>query len=243
MISTIEEIHYWPVRDIDYAPYFQEVQPNGKTLSEKEREKFIAIIDDVVSRYISGFPMIKQELERISDIHDDYHILSRVVNSMSLFVLMTMTDMMIASKYFLKADKDYERRYMRGKLRVLQNEGFKKLYGFKEKSILESEWMRLKPFIDRFPVLIQEQYRKITSYLDIYSKSSSWWKRDRDLETHLDAEDLFISRQEEINESKVMMDSMKLYETLDAVNVFLTNAHACITNYAVKKYFEGEIKE
>ena len=134
MISTIEEIHYWPVRDIDYAPYFQEVQPNGKTKKEKEREKFIAIIDDVVSRYISGFPMIKQELERISDINDDYHILSRVVNSMSLFVLMTMTDMMIASKYFLKADKDYERRYMRGKLRVLQNEGFKKLYGFKDKN-------------------------------------------------------------------------------------------------------------
>lgn len=243
MISNTEEFHYWPVRDIDYAPYFQEVQPNGKTLSEKEREGFIAIIDDIVSRYIVGFPMIKQELERISDIHDDYHILSRVVNSMSLFVLMTMTDVMIASKYYLIADKDYERRYMRGKLRVLQNEGFKKLYGFKDKNILESEWMRLRPFIDRFPVLIQKQYREITSYLDAYSKGSSWWKKDRDLETHLEAEDLFISRQEEINESKVIMDSMKLYRTLDAVNMFLTNAHACLTNYTVKKYYDGEITE
>jgi hypothetical protein len=36
----------------------------------------------------------------------------------------------VVSKYFMLAEKDYERRLMRGKLSVILNEGFKKLYGF-----------------------------------------------------------------------------------------------------------------
>ena len=48
---------------------------------------------------------------------------------------------------------------------------------------------------------------------------------------------------EEIIESKVMMDSMKLFNTLLAVNNFLTNVHACLFNYLVTKYRRGELKE
>ena len=55
-------------------------------------------------------------------------------------------------------------------------------------------------------------------------------------------EELYVSRNEEIIESKVMMDSMKLFNTLLAVNHFLTNVHACLFNYLVEKYKRGEMK-
>ena len=59
----------------------------------------------------------------------------------------------------------------------------------------------------------------------------------------MDTEKLYVSRQEEIIESKVMMDSMKLFNTLLAVNLFLTNVHACLFNFLVGKYKRGELKD
>ena len=59
----------------------------------------------------------------------------------------------------------------------------------------------------------------------------------------MDAEKLYESRQNDIVESKVMMDSMKLFNTLLAVNNFLTNVHACLFNYLVEKYKRGELKQ
>ena len=53
----------------------------------------------------------------------------------------------------------------------------------------------------------------------------------------------YKSRQEEIVESKVMMDSMKLFNTLLAVSHFLSNVHACILNFLVGKYRRGELSE
>ncbi len=47
----------------------------------------------------------------------------------------------------------------------------------------------------------------------------------------------------EIEESKEMMETLRLYDALFAVNHFLTNAHACLRNYLVEKYRRGEIKE
>ena len=46
-----------------------------------------------------------------------------------------------------------------------------------------------------------------------------------------------------IDESKEMMETLRLYCALLAVSHFLTNAHACIRNYMIAKYREGEIKE
>ena len=63
------------------------------------------------------------------------------------------------------------------------------------------------------------------------------------METHLDTEELYNSRCELIIESKVMMESLKLYNTLYAVNNFLSNMHSCINNFCVDKYRRGELKE
>lgn len=94
-----------------------------------------------------------------------------------------------------------------------------------------------------FPEIIKRQYQDLTYLLEDQSHISSWWKDERNYETHLDAEKLYKSRQEEIVESKVMMDSLKLFNTLLAVSHFLENVHACLFNFLVGKYRRGELSE
>lgn len=241
MNEDLANIQYSPILDYKYARFFEEVQYNDKTLSDAERKELVAVIDETIAQYSEGLPMMHNILESTRDLHDDYHEIDRTVVSVMQFVLITMIDSMVASKYFLLADGDYDRRFMRGKLMVILNEGFKQLYGFNEKTHKNSEWVRLLPLMERFPKVIKHQFQELTCHLEKHAKSSSWWKEERDLETHLDTEKLYVSRQEEIIESKVMMDSMKLFNTLLAVNNFLTNVHACLFNFLVTKYKRGEL--
>lgn len=243
MNEDLANIHYSPVWDYKYAQWFEEVQYNGKTLSDVEQKEFVAVIDETIAQYSEGLPLMYDTLESTKNQHDEYHEIDRTVTSVMLFVLMTMIDSMVASKYFILADGDYDRRFMRGKLMVILNEGFKRLYGFDEKTHKKSEWDRLLPIMGHFPEVINRQYQELTFHLEKHAQSSSWWKEERNLETHMDAEKLYASRQEEIVESKVMMDSMKLFNTLLAVNHFLTNVHVCLFNFLVGKYKRGEIKE
>lgn len=156
---------------------------------------------------------------------------------------MTMIDSMVASKYFILADGDYDRRFMRGKLIVILNEGFKKLYGFNKETYKKSEWDRLMPILSHFPERINRQYQELTYHLEKHAKSSSWWREERNLETHLDVKKLYDSRQKEIIESKVMMDSMKLFSSLQAVNSFLYDLHSCLFKYLVGEYKRGDLEE
>ena len=243
MNEDLTNIHYSPIIDYKFTHWFEEVQYNGKTLSDAERNEFVSIIDETIAQYSNGLPLIYNSLESTKDQHDELHEIVHTVASVMLFVLMTMIDSMVASKYFILADGDYDRRFMRGKLMVILNEGFKRLYGFNKETYKKSEWDRLLPLMGHFPETINLQYQELAFLLEKYAKSSPWWKEERDLETHLDAEKLYCSRQEEVVESKVMMDSMKLFNTLLAVNHFLTNVHACIFNFLVGKYKRGEIKE
>ena len=241
MNEDLANIQYAPVWDYKYDRYFEEVKYNGKLLSDAERKEFVFVIDETIAQYSGGLPLMHDTLESIKDQHDDYHEIDRTVVSVMQFVLITMIDSMVASKYFILADSDYDQRFMRGKLMVILNEGFKRLYGFDEKTHKKSEWDRLLPLMGRFPEIINRQYQELTYHLEKHAKSSSWWKEERNLETHMDTEKLYASRQEEIIESKVMMDSMKLFNTLLAVNHFLGNVHTCLYNYLVGKYKCGEI--
>ena len=243
MNEDLANIQYSPIRDYKYSQWFEEIQYNGKTLSDAERKEFVEVIDETMAQYSKGLPMMYDTLESTRDQHDEYHEIDRTVVSVMQFVLITMIDSMVASKFFILADGDYDRRFMRGKLMVILNEGFKRLYGFDDKTHKKSEWDRLLPLLGHFPEVINRQYQELTFHLEKHAKSSSWWKEERNLETHMDTEKLYVSRQEEIIESKVMMDSMKLFNTLLAVNNFLTNVHACLFNYLVNKYRRGELKE
>ena len=246
MISKEEDLSfrtYSPVLNYRYDRWFQSVEYNGRTLNEEEKKEVVKVIDETISDFSSGLPLLSDELKRIDGFIDVYHRICHVVYSVSLFVVMTMCDCMVAGKYFILADTDYDRRFMRGKMKVIFNEGFKKLYGYIEKNKKEAEWFRLLDYIKYFPEDINRQYQDLTSQLEKQSKISSWWKDERDYETHIDSEKLYDSRMVEIEESKEMMETLRLYNALLAVNHFLANAHACLRNYLVEKYQKGEIKE
>ena len=244
MNDNLEIIQYRLIRKYKYSLLFQEVQPNGKTLTNSERAEFVSMIDESINHYSEGLTCAHEALLEGANLHDKYHEINRAVVSVWLFVLITMIDCLVACKSFLIANRDYDRRFMRGKLKVILNEGFKRLYGFGTRAKQIPEWHKLDSFMVYFPEEIKEQYQELNSLLDIHAKSSSWWKDERDLETHLfDAEKLYESRHEEMDESKVMMDSLKLFNALLAVNQFLGNAHTCLYNYLLEKYYRGELKE
>ena len=186
MNEEFADVQYAQIREYKYAQWFNEVQYNGKTLSESECKELISVIDDSIAQYSEGLPLLISILEDIKEQHDDYHEIDRTVVLVCLFVVITMIDSMVAGKYFILADRDYDRRFMRGKLFVILNEGFKKLYGFNEKSHKKSEWGRLLPIIKYFPKEINRQYQELTHLLEKQSHMSSWWKDERNYETHLD---------------------------------------------------------
>ncbi len=244
MITPEEDLSfrtYSPIRNYRYDRWFQQITYNGKTLDENERKELVKVIDETIAIFTSGLPLLASEIDRSKTLNDDYHRINYTVCSVSLFVVMTMCDCMIAGKYFLLADTDYDKRFMRGKMKVILNEGFKKLYGYNKTNKDNAEWFRLLDYMKFFPKVINRQYQDLTYQLEKQSKISSWWRDERNYETHLDSKKLYDSRMVEIEESKEMMETLRLYDALYAVNSFLTNANACLRNFLVQKYRKGEL--
>lgn len=242
MNEDLINIHPKPIQNNQYAHWFQEVQYNGTTLSDEERKEFVAMIDETINEYTQGLPLMQGVLEHFNDKHNEVHQIYQTLVSVMLFVLMTQIDIMVSCKYFIMANKDYERQFMRGKLMVILNEGFKRLYGFDEKTYKKSEWEKLLSLMRYFPEEINRQFQELTYLLQKHSKSSTWWREERNLETHMDAVKLYESRKEEIIESKVVIDSTKLFCSLMAVSDYMANLHTCLYNYLVEKYQRGELK-
>jgi len=242
MPNDLDNIQYSPVWNYQYERWFRDVKYSGKTLNETERKEFLAASEEIIASYSKGLPLIASQLERYKNMHDDYHEMYRVLLSVELFSLLIVIDSIVACKLFIMADKDYDRRFLRGKMKIILNEGFKKLYGFKEGK-KESEWNKLAAILKYFPEKIKRQYQELSSLLEEQSISSSWWKEERSLETHPSAEKLYASRCEDVVESKVMTDAMKLINALFAVYAFLTNMNACVSNFLLDKYRRGELKE
>lgn len=65
------------------------------------------------------------------------------IDDSDMFATMTFIDCLIASKLFILAKEDYEKKFLRGKLQVILNEGFKKLYGF-GKGKASSKWKKIE---------------------------------------------------------------------------------------------------
>lgn len=233
MTNEFDHIQYSPIRNYRYVQWFQEVKYSGKSLTEAERKEFLAASDEIIASYSKGLPLIASQLERYKNMHGEYYEIYRTLLSVMLFTLLIVIDSIVACKLFIMADKDYDRRFLRGKMKIILNEGFKKLYGFKEGK-KESEWNRLAAILKYFPEKIKRQYQELSSLLEEQSISSSWWKEERSLETHPSAEKLYASRCEDVVESKVMTDAMKLINALFAVYAFLTNMNACCRNFLVK---------
>lgn len=237
-LPTLFEL--FPIHKLKYAQWFQDLHFNGKVLSDSERKEVIDVMDYYIKHYIHGLSLLQRAKASVKDSTREDIKAYRQISSSLLFVTITIIDSMVISKCFLLAKMDYERRLMRGKLFVIMNEGFKRLFGFDEKKRDNTEWKKLSSMLDCFPKEIKEQYNELTPLLEKHAKNSTWWKDERDCETHLDAEELLKSRQKRIIESKVMMDSLKLYETLFAVDVFLSNMHACLVNHFALEHYHRE---
>jgi len=242
-MNETDTIQYAQIREYNFKEYFQKFQYNEREISDAERSDFVKLLDDTIAQYSGGFPMLKEGLDNCKDREGDFFKAYRTDLSVDLFVLMTFIDCLVICKYFLLADKDYDKRFMRGKMKVILNEGFKKLYGFDEKTQNKSEWRKLITAVEICPDIIKRQYAVLSERLEEHSRSSSWWKGERVLETHLITEELYDSRCEDIVESKVMMDATKLLNTLYAIQLFITNVHACFHNTILKNYREQEAKK
>ena len=242
MNEDLNNLKYAPIRKYDYAKWFKDIQYNGNTLSMSEKDAFVSGIDSFLENDLELLRIVKESIDS-SRGDDEYHQLLKTYYSFFMFTTLAEIDIMVFSKYFLLANNDYEKRIMRGKLKVILNESFKRIYGFNTSSVKQSEWHKLQRFLHFFHEDINHQYQEMTSLLDKKSKGFSWWKEERDAETHLDAEALYISREEVIIESKVMTEAANLLGVLRAVNSFLWNIHACVLNDLITKYLRGELKE
>lgn len=241
-MNETDNIQYAPIREYNYEECFYEYQCNGKVISDDERKEFIKGLDATIAEYSEGFPTLKEAIDCSYGKDDEFHKDYRTIGSVYQFVVITFVDCLVISKYFLLADKDYDKRFMRGKMRVILNEGFKKLYGFGKKTKEEPEWGKLAGIIEHLSPSYQFEYKKLSYLLDKHSKSSSWWKEERNIETHLETEKLYESRCEDIVEGEVMMDAIKLLNTLYAIQLFTSKLHALFFNTLLKNYRDQEMK-
>lgn len=139
MNEDLNNIQYSLIWNYNYSQWFQEYVYDDITLTEEKKKALVTVIDESIAELAEGLPQMLEILNNDKDKDDEYHVIDRTVVSVMLFILITMIDSMVASKYFLLADRDYDRRFMRGKMMVIMNEGFKRLYGFDEKTHNKSE--------------------------------------------------------------------------------------------------------
>ena len=209
---------------------------NNKVLSAQEREEFRMMSEETIQDFaesIEHYYASSQMLNHHNNIHDK---ITKTTLDVGLFTSYTFCDCVILLKYFTLSSNSYEKSLFRGKLKVLLNEGFKKLYGFNDKQRKESYYIKLGEIIKHFPGL-QFEYDSILTHLKQLSEQSTWWKDERNSEVHLDMNQLYKKRHEEINESKVAMESNQILKLCNQINYLLllmTGAHV--------KYMEKHLK-
>ena len=106
-------------------------KPNGNVLSAEGRQNYAGYVDSVIKQFSDGLELLKGEYTTNKcNPNLAYSNLVMVIDDLDMFATMTFIDCLIASKLFILAEEDYEKKFLRGKLQVVLNEGFKKLYGF-----------------------------------------------------------------------------------------------------------------
>ena len=241
MNEDINHIQYQPIVNYQYEKMFSNITPNGATMNAAQKLHMVELLDERIDLCSEGLQLFYSEIKRKEGGNSEFDNINCIVTSFFLFTIQTIADCNVATKYYLLANTDYDRRYMRGKLRVILNEGFKKLYGFNTDNKRKSEWSKLGSVMKYFSLEIQRQYDNLTSILEGQATSSTWWKSERCLETHLEAIGLYESRLKPIEESVEMIDTLKLIDALDAVNNFWGNVNGCILNFLLDKYHKGEL--
>ena len=214
----------------------------NKILSPAERAETISRIDQLVSQYeesIKEYRAYKDYLLKGNEPSKELHELMITVCSAAEFTIRTIADCTIMQKFFLTSDKDYDKRFARGKLMVILNEGFKKVYGFnpngKNQKKEPSIWVQISKFVSIFPEPLKHKHLALQTSLEAYAKDS-WWKNERNYETHLDIDGLYKSRNEEIIEGKTIMESTELITILLRVHDFIKELHIVYCNTLMERF-------
>ena len=67
MNEDLDNIRYSRILNYNYPEWFQEIQLNDKTLSDSEKEKIVAVFDEVIAQYVEGLPLMYETLEKNKD--------------------------------------------------------------------------------------------------------------------------------------------------------------------------------
>ena len=204
---------------------------NNKVLSAQEREEFRILSEETIrdfSESIEGFYELSQEFKPSQN--KDHDKITKTVLDVGIFTCYTYCDCTVLLKHFILSTDLYEKRLFRGKLKVLLNEGFKSLYGFNDKQREKSYYIKLGEIMNYF-LGFQSEYDSILLKLKQLSEQSSWWKDERNTEVHLDMSQLYKSRHEEINESKVAMEAHLLIDLLVQINRLMGRMHQAYIDY------------
>ena len=204
---------------------------NNKVLSAQEREEFRIRAEETIEIFtesIDGFCELYQEYKPSQNkVHDK---ITKTVLDVGIFTCYTYCDCTVLLKHFILSTDLYEKRLFRGKLKVLLNEGFKSLYGFNDKQCKRSYYIKLGEIMNYFPGF-QLEYDSILLKFKQLSEQSTWWKDERNTEVHLDMSQLYKSRHEEINESKVAMEAHLLIDLLVQINRLMGRMHQAYIDY------------
>ena len=65
--EDLDNIQYSRILNYNYPVWFQEIQLNDKTLSDSEKEKIVAVFDEVIAQYVEGLPLMYETLEKNKD--------------------------------------------------------------------------------------------------------------------------------------------------------------------------------
>ena len=202
----------------------------NKVLSQEERSKFNLLADEMIlifSESIDGMYELGKSYQDMNNIH---HEVSKIICDVGVFVSYAFADCIVLTKLFMNTPDMYEKSLLRGKLKVHMNESFKKLYGFTEKARKESYTAKLQEIIPHFHGPDRE-FAGILTDLEEISKRDSWWKEIRSAKVHLDLPILYESRHEEINESQVVMETMRLIPFFNRFNDLVLRMNQAHINY------------
>ena len=204
---------------------------NNKVLSDREREEFKIMSEETIREFsesIEGFYELSQIFQ--SSQNKEHDKITKTILDVGIFTSYTFCDCVTLIKHFVLSSNSYDKSLFRGKLKILLNEGFKNMYGFNDKQQKKSYYIKLGEIIKYFPGF-QSEYNSILLDLKHLSEQSSWWKDERNIEVHLDMSQLYKTRHEEINESKVAMESHLLINLLVQINRLMGRMHQAYLNH------------
>lgn len=198
----------------------QELQYNNKILSQEERVKFNDLADEMIATFSESIDGMYKISKEYTDMNNIQNKISKIMCDVSVFVSYAFADCVVLTKLFVNTSVAYEKSLLRGKLKVHLNECFKKLYGYTNQSKKVSYAAKLKEIMPHFHGPDRE-FARILDDLEEISKRDSWWKEVRCAEVHMDVPILYESRHEEINESQVVMETMRLIPFINRFNALL----------------------